>query len=100
MRLIGRARELEWLDEAVGEVRAGGTRAVAVVGEAGIGKSALLEHVAMHAAPLRVLSGRAAEHEREVPFALAVDAFDEAVAALAPGRAAAFAEDLAGVLPA
>ena len=77
MELIGRARELEFLDRALADVRAGGTRAVALVGEAGIGKSALLDALTERADGLRVLRGRAAEHEREVPFALAADAFGE-----------------------
>jgi predicted ATPase len=42
MELIGRERELGRLERALDEVRAGATRAVAIVGEAGIGKSALL----------------------------------------------------------
>jgi len=77
MKLIGRARELEFLDRALADVRAGGTRAVALVGELGIGKSALLDALTERADGLRVLRGRAAEHEREVPFALAADAFGE-----------------------
>ena len=99
MELIGRARELGLLDRALDEVRAGGTRAVAIVGEAGIGKSALLDALAARAAPLRVLTGRAAEHEREVPFALAVDAFDAPAAALAPQRLEAVGAGLPACFP-
>ncbi|MDA0174211.1 AAA family ATPase, partial [Solirubrobacter taibaiensis] len=77
MELIGRARELELLERALADVRAGGTRGVALVGEAGIGKSALLDALIERADGLRVLRGRATEHEREVPFALAADAFGE-----------------------
>ena len=87
MELIGRARELEFLDRALADVRAGGTRALALVGEAGIGKSALLDALTERADGLRVLRGRAAEHEREVPFALAADAFGEV--SLESGPAAA-----------
>ena len=57
-----------------------------VVGEPGIGKTALLEAAAERAgaAGLLTLAGRAAEHEREVPFALAVAALDDHVVHAAP----------------
>ena len=61
---------------ALDEVRGGGSRVLAVLGEAGIGKSALLAAIAARAAPLLVAAGRAAEHERDLPFALALDALD------------------------
>ena len=100
MELFGRDRELELVTGALEDVRAGGRRVLALVGEAGIGKSALLEAIAARAAPLRVLAGRAAEHERAVAFALAVDAFEPAAAALAPARLESLSPALGRVLPA
>ena len=45
------------------------------------------------AAGLPVLRARAAEQERDIPFALAVEALDDAVAALHPSRQAALDPD-------
>jgi len=102
MSLAGRAHEIEVLERAVGDAAEGGVRVVALAGEAGIGKSALLDH-AMDAARARgmlVLDGRGAEHEREVPFGLVVDALDDVVAAMHPARLATAGPELAAVLPA
>src|SRR6266545_1843408 len=101
VELVGRDAELAVLARAVADVGGGGP-VVAVVGEAGIGKTELLGALAedARAAGLLVLAGRCAEHEREVPFALAVDVFDAAAAALSPGRLEALGGALAGVLPA
>jgi ABC-type dipeptide/oligopeptide/nickel transport system ATPase component len=74
MKLVGREVELGAISRAVAAVQGGDSRVLAIVGEAGIGKSALLEAVATAAGDLRVASGRAAEHERDLPFALAADA--------------------------
>jgi predicted ATPase len=87
-RLVGREGELAAADAAVAGVAAGESRVLAVLGETGIGKSALLDavHERAEAAGLLVLSGRAAEHERDVPFGLVVDALDDHVAGLHPRR--------------
>ena len=105
-QLIGRDRELQTLEDALGSVRGGGTRAIGVFGEPGIGKTALLRETAARAtaAGLLVLAGRAAEHERDLAFGLAVDALDDHIStlhvhqleALGPVREA----ELAAVLPA
>ena len=100
--LVGREPELAALQAAVGEVAGGATRFVALSGEPGIGKTALLEALVPVAADagLLVLRGRAAEQDRDVPFGLAVDALDDAVAALHASRVAALPGELAAVLPA
>ena len=49
--LLGRHRELETLDRLLREVRDGHSRVLVLRGEAGIGKSALLDHLAAQAAP-------------------------------------------------
>jgi DNA-binding CsgD family transcriptional regulator len=100
-RLVGREGELAAADAAVAGVAAGESRVLAVLGETGIGKSALLDavHERAEAAGLLVLSGRAAEHERDVPFGLVVDALDDHVAGLHPRRIESVGADLAAVLP-
>jgi len=100
--LLGRDPELTALADACAHVRGGGRRTIGLVGEAGIGKSALVDAAAVNArtAGLLVLDGRAAEHEREVPFGLVVDALDDHVATLDPTRVAAAGLELGAVLPA
>ena len=58
---------------AVEDARRGAGRVLGVLGEAGIGKSALLDAAAERArdAGLLVIDGRGVEHERDVPFGLA-----------------------------
>ena len=46
-----------------------------------------------------MLDGRAAEHERDVPFGLVVDALDDHVATLHPRRIESVGADLAAALP-
>jgi ATP/maltotriose-dependent transcriptional regulator MalT len=102
VELVGRTGEIGEIERAVAAAREGEMRALAVVGEAGIGKSALLDASAAAAerAGMLVLRGRAAEHEREVPFGLVVDALDDHVAGLHPSRLAAVGPELGVVLPA
>ncbi|HZB77886.1 MAG TPA: BREX system ATP-binding domain-containing protein, partial [Solirubrobacteraceae bacterium] len=96
-RLLGRERELEAAAEAIAAVKDGGSRVLAVLGETGIGKSALLGAVHERALDggLLVLDGRAAEHERDVPFGLLVDTLDDHVATLHPRRIESAGADLA-----
>jgi AAA ATPase domain len=62
-RIVGRVRELARLSEVVADAVTGRGRAVLVQGEAGVGKSRLLEEVAHHAEArgVTVLRGRALE---------------------------------------
>src|SRR5215210_6104287 len=78
VELLGRDMELAAVDAAVQAVAQGEGRVLGVFGEAGIGKSALLAAIGERArrAGLLVLEGRGAEHERAVPFGVAVDALD------------------------
>jgi DNA-binding CsgD family transcriptional regulator len=66
--LLGRRREQEELGRALASAREGRSAVVALVGEPGIGKSALLDAVAADAAGMRVLRARGVESEGEVPF--------------------------------
>ena len=69
-RLVGRARERRLLDGLVASVEGGGA-AVVIAGEAGVGKTALLTHVADVASDrgLRVLRARGEESEAVLAFA-------------------------------
>lgn len=84
MELVGRRTELAAVERALEAVRGGETRVLAVVGEAGIGKSALLAATAEAASPMLVVAERAAEHERGVPFAFAAEALERHTASLHP----------------
>jgi DNA-binding CsgD family transcriptional regulator len=68
--LLGRRAEVEVLDRLLAGVRAGGSGAVVVRGEAGIGKSALLDHAASAAAAtgMPVLRGSGVESEAELAY--------------------------------
>ncbi len=67
--LLGRGQERLALDHLLGQARDGHSGALAVVGEPGIGKSALLDYAARAATGMRVLRARGIESEAEVPFA-------------------------------
>lgn len=75
MELVGREKEL---DELIGAVAEEGPTLLAISGEPGIGKSRLLAELAARdsADHALVLSGRAAEFEVDLPFAVWVDALD------------------------
>jgi hypothetical protein len=67
--LIGRAKECRALDELLDAVRGGHSRVLVVRGEAGIGKSALLQHVITAASGFTVMHATGVESEMELPFA-------------------------------
>lgn len=67
--LLGRRTECEALDQLLDAVRAGEGRALVVRGEAGVGKSALLEYLIVRASGCRVASAMGVQSETDVPFA-------------------------------
>ncbi|HST40548.1 MAG TPA: AAA family ATPase, partial [Conexibacter sp.] len=79
----------------VARVGDGGSGVVELLGEPGIGKTTLLGRLADDARErgLLVLSGRASEFERELPFALLADALDGHLSALDPARLARMERD-------
>jgi adenylate cyclase len=81
--LVGRDPELERLREALESAWTGRGRLVALIGEAGVGKSRLVAEVAAEAATRggRVLVGRCYETEQILPFTVWVDALRAAHAA-------------------
>ena len=104
-RLVGRKAELAMFEQALTDLERGGSAAVEVVGEPGIGKTRLLSELGRtaDARGQLVLSGSASELESDVPFWLFVDALDEYVHGLKPDRLAALADttraELATVFP-
>lgn len=68
-RLRGRRSECEALDRLVADVRAGQSRVLVLRGEAGVGKTALLDHVSKNASGWRVARASGVEAEIELPFA-------------------------------
>ncbi|HEY6889186.1 MAG TPA: AAA family ATPase, partial [Solirubrobacter sp.] len=77
--LVGRSGEVAMLDDALRAASSSaGLSTVEIVGEAGIGKTTLLEWLGASAsrAGALVLSGRCSEFERDVPYALWIDALD------------------------
>jgi DNA-binding CsgD family transcriptional regulator len=67
--LRGRRDECAKLDGLLAGVRAGRSAALVMRGEAGVGKTALLEYVAESAADLRLLRAAGVESEMELAFA-------------------------------
>ncbi|WP_373861412.1 helix-turn-helix transcriptional regulator [Nocardia grenadensis] len=67
--LTGRRGECGVLDRLIGAVRAGESRALLVHGEPGVGKTALLEYVAVQALGCRVVRAAGVESEIELAFA-------------------------------
>jgi DNA-binding CsgD family transcriptional regulator len=69
MELIDRAAERDTLDRFVAAVRAGDSRALVVCGEAGVGKTALLDYLAANASGCRLVRIAGVQSEMELAFA-------------------------------
>ena len=67
--LLNRQRERAALDGLLGDLRSGRGRALVVQGEAGVGKSALLEYMVGAAADMQVARAAGVESEMELAFA-------------------------------
>src|SRR5207248_7445785 len=95
-QLVGRAEELGSFEPILDDVDLGDAAAIELVGEPGIGTSRLLAEFARHAdAQGRlVLAGSASELERDLPFAVFVDALDEYLRGLDLGRLKRLDEDV------
>jgi DNA-binding CsgD family transcriptional regulator len=68
-RLLGRGRECATVDELVASVRAGPSRALVLRGEAGVGKSAMLEYLTQHASGCAIARATGVELEMELAYA-------------------------------
>ena len=90
--LHGRAAELGDIHGLLAHARAGQSSLLVVAGEAGSGKTALLEHVAAEAKDFRVLRCTGVESEAELPFAalhlVLLDCLDKLESLPAPQAAA------------
>jgi len=69
MVLLGRRSECEKFDQLLDAVRAGQSRALVVLGEPGLGKTALLEYASERATGCRVVRAAAVQSEMELAFA-------------------------------
>jgi DNA-binding CsgD family transcriptional regulator/tetratricopeptide (TPR) repeat protein len=100
--LVGRDNELAQLEELLGHATDGDPRFAVLSGEAGIGKTRLLDELGRAASEHGCLTvaGRAAEFERELPFGLFVDALDAYLASLDPHALDRLSMDRLGALAA
>ena len=69
MSLLGRADECALLDALIDDVRRGESRTLVLRGEAGIGKTALLEYLIGSATDLTLVRAVGVESEMELAFA-------------------------------
>ena len=67
--IVGRSQERARLDDLVSELRAGRSAVCVIRGEAGIGKSMLLEHVAAQASGITVTRTQGIEADMELAYA-------------------------------
>ncbi|MEU4475163.1 AAA family ATPase [Micromonospora sp. NPDC023888] len=67
--LLGRRRERDLLDRLMRDVRAGQSRVLVLRGEAGVGKTALLDYVTERTPPDRVLRTAGVEAETDLAYA-------------------------------
>ena len=104
-RFVGRRDELAAVEAALDGLRSSRASWLVINGEPGIGKTRLLGELAERAAARRhpVFVGRGAELERELPFAIWIDALDDHVASLGERKLEALigerVAELARVLP-
>src|SRR5215469_10301586 len=68
-RLLGRRTECDVLERLVASIREGRSQALVLRGEAGVGKTALLDYVAESARGCLVVRAAGVESEMELPFA-------------------------------
>ncbi|HXJ66050.1 MAG TPA: AAA family ATPase [Actinomycetota bacterium] len=93
---MGRQDDLETLELRLGELERGGAGAIVIAGEPGIGKTRLLSELASRAEARGhlALSGSASELERDLPFAVFVDALDEYLEGLEQVRFGGLGEEV------
>ncbi len=94
--LVGREVELAELDDLLGALTSGAPACVAIEGEPGIGKTRLLSELGLRAEAkgCLVLTGAAAEFERDLPFGVWADALDAFVASQAADLRSRWAPDM------
>ena len=80
---MGRERERGEIERVLAQARAGASATLALVGESGIGKTALLADALDRASDMRILRARGIESEAEVPFASLLELLRPALGMLA-----------------
>ena len=66
--LVGRDAQCVWIEHLLAEARAGRSNTLAIQGEPGIGKSAMLQHAVAASSGMRVLTAQGVESESELAF--------------------------------
>ncbi|MDX6338661.1 MAG: hypothetical protein QOG05_6001 [Streptosporangiaceae bacterium] len=99
--LLGRARERQEIGDAFARARSGASATLALVGEPGIGKTALLDYAAGQAAGMRLLRARGIESEAQIPFGSLLELIRPALPMLGniPGPQAAAMEGALALRP-
>ena len=80
--LLGRDHERHEIEQALARARSGASATVALLGEPGIGKTALLDYAAERAAGMQVLRARGIESEAQIPFGSLLELLRPALAIL------------------
>jgi DNA-binding NarL/FixJ family response regulator len=93
---VGRAEELDSVEQLLNELDEGHPGALELAGEPGIGKTRLLRELAARAEAREhlVLLGAASELERGLPFSVFLGALEEYVAGLEPERLEALDDEV------
>jgi len=97
--LLDREAEVQELDAALDALPAGAGQVVVLEAAAGLGKSALLEECRLRAIArgFRVVYGRGSELEREVPFGVTVQLFEQQVCSASDEERARLLSGAAGL---
>jgi len=66
--LVGRHHERREIEQALARARSGTSATLVLVGEPGIGKTALVDYAADQAAGMQLLRARGIESEAQIPF--------------------------------
>jgi DNA-binding CsgD family transcriptional regulator len=96
--LLGRDHERQKIGQVLAQARAGASAALALVGEPGIGKTALLGYAASQATGMLLLRARGIESEAQIPFGSLLELIRPALVLLdqiPPPQAAALESALA-----
>jgi DNA-binding CsgD family transcriptional regulator len=80
--LLGRAHERHEIEQALAQARSGTSATLALVGDPGIGKTALLDYAAERATGMRVLRARGIKSEAQIPFGSLLELLRPALAML------------------
>jgi DNA-binding CsgD family transcriptional regulator len=80
--LLGREHERHEIEQALARARSGASATLALLGEAGIGKTVLLDYAAERATGMRVLRARGIKSEAQIPFGSLLELLRPALAML------------------